>query len=139
MITIFKALSKKTIALFFVFIATLFLIIDSTTTPPSVTTLARLFFAQIRAGLGVTASVPKTSINALAEQLRQKESALALKERELELKRQNLNRELSGGLFLNQGWFIVVLIAIDGVFLAAFITHVYLDLRKKRRSDEFAS
>jgi hypothetical protein len=89
--------------------------------------IAKFIGAKFGFAVGMSTSVPENSFNQLASQLKEKENALAQREKELKIRADELQKENDGNDFL-----VVALGAGIIVLFALVLLNYYLDYKRRK-------
>lgn len=92
--------------------------------------VGRYLLAQIGSSVGIVVSVPPNPFNILAQQLKEKELALADRENELRQGEIAVTNKIASDLATQNRIFIYLLI-IGGILLLLILFNFYLDYRRK--------
>ena len=87
--------------------------------------------AQVGSGIGITVSVPPNPFNTLAQQLKEKEDKLVVKEKELQQKEEIFQEQSSREQNSQNKNIIIYLIIGGGILLLLIVLNFYLDYRRK--------
>lgn len=126
-------MSKTNIALLTPFLVILAFIFFQVAFDASPMAIGRYLVAQVGSAIGVTVSVPPNPFNTLAQQLKEKESALSDREKKLQAKESALETEINKGQS-NQNKTLIYLAAVGGILLALILANFYFDYRRRRAS-----
>lgn len=95
--------------------------------------LGRYLIAQIGSGVGITVSVPQNPFNTLAQELREKESALLEKEEEIKQRELEFQERIAKEQRSRNTAFLVYLLTGGIVLLALILLDRRLDHRRLRK------
>ena len=93
--------------------------------------IGKYFIAQVGSAVGVTVGVAPNPFNTLAQQLKEKELALADREKELQQEEAAFGKKIDKKLATQNKIFLYLLI-VGGILALLVLLNFYLDYRRRR-------